>query len=60
MSVSLLYNFIQLSLLIMTCPTFAMMWISDNDPNNINNIIPHKPIFYKRYIEDIINRRKET
>ena len=25
--------------------------------NNI--VIPHKPIFYKRYVDDIINRRKK-
>ena len=25
--------------------------------NNI--VIPHKPIFYKRYVDDIMNRRKK-
>ena len=24
-----------------------------------NTFIPHKPIFYKRYVDDVINRRKK-
>ena len=36
--------------------TLSNIWIAKME-NNI--VIPHKPIFYKRYVDDIINRRKK-
>ena len=36
--------------------TLSDIWMVKME-NNI--VIPHKPIFYKRYIDDIINRRKK-
>ena len=36
--------------------TLSDIWMVKME-NNI--VIPHKPIFYKRYVDDIINRRKK-
>ena len=36
--------------------TLSDIWIAKME-NNI--VTPHKPIFYKRYVDDIINRRKK-
>ena len=36
--------------------TLSDIWIAKME-NNI--VAPHKPIFYKRYVDDKINRRKK-